>query len=342
MVTAANASATETVARRGGERVAATTPVVSIIVPAYNTAPFIAETLDSALAQTFRDYEIIVVNDGSPDTAELECALAPYRDRIVYIAQENRGLSGARNTAIRAARGRWLALLDSDDVWMPDYLAVQMEVLERDPTIDVLYPNALVFGDDPHAGREYMEICPSEGAVTFDSLVAQRCNVFICATMRRETVERVGMFDETLRSIEDFDLWLRIVKAGGRIAYHRRVLARYRKRRGSLSANPASMYEKALVVFDKAARTLALDDAERATLHETTTRFRALLRLTEGKQALARNDVGTAIEALSDANAFFRSRKIALALALMRRSPKLLQTLFHLRERVMLRAATRV
>lgn len=340
MTTADNASTPETVSMRVGAHVA-TTPVVSVIVPAYNTAPFIAETLDSVLAQTYGDYEIVVVNDGSPDTVELERALAPYFDRIVYITQENRGLSGARNTAIRASRGRLLALLDSDDVWLPDYLAVQVEEMERDPTIDVLYPNALVFGDDPHAGKEYMEICPSEGEVTFESLVTQRCNVFICATMRRETVVRAGMFDERLRSIEDFDLWLRIVKQGGRIAYHRRVLARYRKRAGSLSANAAAMYEKALVVFDKAGRTLSLDDTERATLREVTARFRAQLRLAEGKEALARNDVGAAIDGLSEANAFFHSRKIALALALMRLSPKLLQSLFHLRDRLVLRTATR-
>src|SRR5215207_6948796 len=252
------ATAETTPSRRVGRRVAGS-PAVSVIVPAYDTAPFIAETLDSVLAQTYPDYEIVVVNDGSPDTDELERVLAPYFEHIVYVRQENRGLSGARNTAIRASRAPLLALLDSDDVWLPDYLAVQVEAMERDPSVDVLYPNALVFGDDAHAGREYMEICPSEGEVTFESLVTQRCNVFICATARREAVERAGMFDESLRSIEDFDLWLRIVKGGGRIAYHRRVLARYRRRAGSLSANPAAMYEKALVVFDKAGRTLALD-----------------------------------------------------------------------------------
>jgi len=79
-------------------------PLVSVIVPAYNTAPFIAETLDSVFAQSMTDYEVIVVNDGSPDTPALEQALLPYRDRIRYIVQPNGGLSAARNTAIRASR----------------------------------------------------------------------------------------------------------------------------------------------------------------------------------------------------------------------------------------------
>ena len=95
------------------------TPRVSVIMPAYNVAAYIGETLESVFAQTYSDYEIIVVNDGSPDTPELERVLAPYSERIVYVTQENRGLSGARNTALKVARGEFIALLDSDDVWEP-------------------------------------------------------------------------------------------------------------------------------------------------------------------------------------------------------------------------------
>src|SRR5947209_18801381 len=102
-------------------------PAVSVIIPAYNAAQYIGEALDSVFAQTFTDYEVIVVNDDSPDTAELERALAPYRERVVYIKQENRGPGGARNTAILKARGECVALLDSDDVWLPTFLAEQME-----------------------------------------------------------------------------------------------------------------------------------------------------------------------------------------------------------------------
>jgi len=95
-------------------------PRVSVIVPAYNTAPFIAETLDSVFAQSMADFEVIVVNDGSPDTPALEQALLPYRARIRYIVQSNGGLSAARNTAIRASGSELVAFLDSDDVWEPD------------------------------------------------------------------------------------------------------------------------------------------------------------------------------------------------------------------------------
>jgi len=108
-------------------------PAVSVIIPAYNAAGFISETLQSVFAQTYRDFEIIVVNDGSPDTAALEAVLRPFADRLVYLPQENRGVSAARNTGIRAARGRYVAFLDSDDLWEPEFLAAQMGMLERDP-----------------------------------------------------------------------------------------------------------------------------------------------------------------------------------------------------------------
>jgi glycosyltransferase involved in cell wall biosynthesis len=98
---------------------------VSVIIPAYNVAPYIAETLKSVFGQTKSAFEVVVVNDGSPDTTELEEVLRPFRDRIVYLKQENRGLSGARNTGIRVATGDLIALLDGDDVWMPQYLETQ-------------------------------------------------------------------------------------------------------------------------------------------------------------------------------------------------------------------------
>src|SRR3982751_5296129 len=86
-------------------------PALSVIIPAYNTASYIGEALESVFAQDFTDYETIVVNDGSPDTLELERALEPYRERIIYLKQENRGPGGARNTGISRARGRYVAFL---------------------------------------------------------------------------------------------------------------------------------------------------------------------------------------------------------------------------------------
>ena len=104
-------------------------PLISVIIPAYNAASVIARTIDSVLSQTFTDFEILVVNDGSPDTPELEAVLESYR--IVYHKQENRGAGAARNVGVNNARGQFLAFLDADDYWLPNYLEAQMAVLQK-------------------------------------------------------------------------------------------------------------------------------------------------------------------------------------------------------------------
>src|SRR3989442_2756657 len=125
-------------------------PKVSDIIPAYNAAAFVGETLGSVFAQTFTDYEVIVINDGSPDTEAFERAIAPYRERLNYIEQENRGASAARNAGLRAARGEFVAFLDADDSWLPNYLEEQIKFL-RAHNVDLVCADAAIyneFGED--------------------------------------------------------------------------------------------------------------------------------------------------------------------------------------------------
>ena len=317
-----------------------TRPCISVVIPAYNTSSYIAETLASVAAQTFTDFETIVVNDGSPDTPALEAAIAPYRQAVRYIVQENRGLSGARNTGITAARGGLIALLDSDDVWEPDYLERQLAVL-RDEDLDVVYPNATTFGDPLRAGQLFMEMHPSSGPVSFESLVTQQCNVMVSVLARRDMVESAGLFDESLRSAEDFDLWLRIVHAGGRIGYHRRPLVRSRLHRGSLSADAVSMCQHVVRVLDKTARNMPLTPAQAALVADRRADFVALLRLHQGRRAFFAGDYRAAVTALSEANARLRRRKISMALLLLRFVPGLLLRAYDLRDRHVFRTSTR-
>ena len=317
-----------------------TPPCISVVIPAYNTSAYIADTLASVAAQTFTDFETIVVNDGSPDTPALEAAIAPFRERIRYIVQENRGLSGARNTGIAAARGGLIALLDSDDVWEPDYLEQQLAVL-RDENLDVVYPNATTFGDPLRAGRLFMDKHPSSGPVSFESLVTQQCNVMVSVLARRGVVESAGLFDESLRSAEDFDLWLRIVHAGGRIGYHRRPLVRSRLHRGSLSADAVSMCQHIVRVLDKAARNMPLTPAQAALVAERRADFVALLRLHQGRRAFFAGDHRAAVTALAEANTRLRRRKISMALLLLRCVPGLLLRAYDLRDRHVFRTSTR-
>ena len=209
-------------------------PTVSVVIPAYNVAPFICETLASIFAQTFTDYEVIVVNDGSPNTEEFERAIGPYRERLHYLKQENRGASAARNAGLRVARGKWIAFLDADDLWLPAYLEEQFRFI-REHNCDLVCADAEIFGESSEAGQTYMEAvmaaAPASGEVTFLDLVSgDRSLITSGVVARRELILEIGLFDEALRNAQDFDLWLRLAQHG-RLAYQRQVLLRYRARR---------------------------------------------------------------------------------------------------------------
>src|SRR5579871_5140104 len=114
------------------------TPKVSVIIPVYNVTRYIGETLNSLRSQTFRDFETILVNDGCPDTENLEKALLPWRGEVLYLKSGKwASVSTSRNTGIQASRGEYIALLDGDDIWEPDYLKVQTSLLDANPDIDV-------------------------------------------------------------------------------------------------------------------------------------------------------------------------------------------------------------
>ncbi len=199
-------------------------PLVSVVIPAWNVAPFIGEAIDSVLAQRYPNRELIVVNDGSPDAAQLDDVLARYADRreIRYLRQPNGGPSAARNLGIRHARGELIALLDGDDTWDPEYLSAQVDFLEQNPSLDVVYCDARLFGTGPLAGRTFMDGAPSSGDPTFERLIAMECAIpTTCVVARREAMVTAGLFDERFRRCEDYDLWLRMSAAGARFGYQR-------------------------------------------------------------------------------------------------------------------------
>jgi len=316
--------------------------LVSVVIPAYRAAQYIAAALDSVLAQTFKDFETIVVNDGSPDTVELEQVLGPYRDRILYLCQANQGLSGARNTGIRAARGKYIAPLDADDLWAPECLEAQLALLEADPSIDVLYGDARIIGDGLAAGRTVMELCPSAGEVTFERLVTRQCTVHVCvAVCRRETLVRAGLFDPELQRVQDIDLWVRLVRQGGRIAYHRRVLGYYRRHAGTLSADAVPMLEEYIAVLTKAARDPHLTPAQRDVLENQGVVERVSLELEKGKRAFLAGDAETAVRHLAGANAQHKSLRLSAVLMMLRVAPGFLRALHRWRDRYFYKLKTR-
>jgi glycosyltransferase involved in cell wall biosynthesis len=290
-------------------------------MPAYNVAVWISDALRSVFTQTFQNFEVIVVNDGSPDSEDLEAAIAPWRARLVYIRQANGGVAAARNTALRHARAPVIAQLDPDDMWEPDYLQSQLGVLNSDPGIHVVFPDLTFVGATPHAGRRFQELFPTADRPCFHSVLAGRRYIPYPVTARKDEIMRAGAFDSELRSAEDFDLWLRILHRGGQVAFNPRPLVRYRFRPGSLTQNGVQMASHRVRVLEKCLRTLRLTDVDRRELQAAIRRDTATVDLLRGREAFMAGDMRTAREHLGRANRYLNRPKLTALLWMLRLAP---------------------
>ena len=312
-------------------------PTVSIVMPAYNVAAYIGETLDSVFEQTFTDYEVILVNDGSPDTVELDKAIEPHLNRIRYIKQKNLGAGAARNEGLRAARGEFIAFLDADDLWLPNYLEEQLRFI-RENGFDLVCADAMHFGDSPLAGRTYMEtympIAPQAGEVTVLGLVSAEQSLITSGIVaRRAPIIEVGLFDEGLRNSQDFDLWLRLVRHGVRSGYQKQLLLRYRCHENSLSGDEINRTARQLRVYDKVESSLTPE--ERPAILSAIERRRALLEFELGKLYLEEGDFEKSRAAFSKADSWRRSWKTAVAVLLSGWSPGFMRAIYLRRVRRM-------
>ena len=184
---------------------------VSVIIPAYNAASTLPRALDSVLAQTFRESEVIVIDDGSTDNTQV--VLAPYFDKIRYIYQLNQERSAARNRGIAAANGKYIAFLDADDWWLPTKLERQVKVLEADATIGLVYNERLMVSPDGAISSAAAVTSHSNHfhflsfeALLFRDWAGSPSQVMVPANVLAVT----GNFNHNLRQGEDWDLWLRI------------------------------------------------------------------------------------------------------------------------------------
>jgi glycosyltransferase involved in cell wall biosynthesis len=219
-------------------------PLVSVVMPAYNVAWCVRRAVDSALAQSLRELEVIVINDGSTDdTLEV---LASYDDAIKVIDQANGGMSHARNAGIRAARGKYVAFLDADDWWLPEKLARQVELLDSRPELGFCSTAARV--EDPQGELLNLWRCTRARGNMLETIIAENAAVAggcSAVMVRRELFEQVGLFDESLRGFEDPDLWMRLA-AVCRYACIDEPLAVILRREKSVSRNLGTMREAAL------------------------------------------------------------------------------------------------
>ena len=233
-------------------------PAVSVVIPSYNQARYLAEAIDSALAQTWWDREIIVIDDGSDD--DTLAVAQRYGDHIRYHTQCNQGLAGARNTGLGLSRGDYVAFLDADDIWQPEYLGVLMALARSEPKAVVYFACAQCMDEQGRALPQRAGISPGANVNMYQTLLRANFLIPSAVVIRKSTLLQAGLFDSdrSLNGCEDWDLWLRLALEVP-FAGTRRCLVRYRLHPASLSADPSGMHRAAFAVVEK---NFGLDDGK--------------------------------------------------------------------------------
>ncbi|HEX9018010.1 MAG TPA: glycosyltransferase [Anaerolineaceae bacterium] len=224
-----------------------TKPLISVIIPAYNQAAYLREAVDSVLAQTCGDFELVVVDDGSTD--ETPQVLDGYHDpRVRVVRQPNAGLSAARNTGIRESSAPLVTLLDSDDFFFPEKLALLSDYIASHPEIGMVSGGTLLVDRQSQPLREARKF-----QVRLDLPTLLMGNPFTPSAVmfRREWLERAGVFDESLRACEDWDLWVRFAYAGCRMAWVEQTVVAYRYHSGQMTRESERMRKALMAVLGK-------------------------------------------------------------------------------------------
>lgn len=300
-------------------------PAISIVTPAYNAETYLAETVRSVLAQTFADFEMLIVDDGSTDrTAEIALSFAEQDSRIRVLRQVNAGISGARNAALAKSTAPVLALLDSDDIWFPTYLEQQVRTLETHPHASVVSANAINFGG-PFDGLPLRRVPPVVQPISLQTLIEHEDSVCIMSVFRRELCERIGGFDPSLRSSEDYDFWLRAAVAGFTILFNGEPLGLYRRRTQSVSADDGRMLLSIVRVLQKTKEALAdPTSAEAAAIDRQLDRFELAAVASAAKLALYNGDYGAAADGFATLARRRASLRLRVAALAARYAPNLL------------------
>ena len=279
----------------------AVAPTFSVIMPAYATGPYIEEAIRSVLAQTRRDWQLVVVDDGSPDDLAERVEKFTADPRVVLIRQENGGVAAARNTALAAAEGAWLIMLDSDDLIEPDYMARMAQLIDENPGVSLITPDArLVDEAGADLGRRYSQMSAIPPALSEDEALERLLdhNIFIpMSAARRSVVDELGGWDTNLNSIEDYDLWFRLAAAGHRCMITREPLAVYRVRAGSITRDAdghnGRVYQMRVLLMEKILRRGDLSPDHRRMAERSLRRAEAGRALAASRSALHQGDYAT-------------------------------------------------
>ena len=235
-------------------------PTVSVIIPTYNSAQYVVEAVESVLAQTWQDFEILVIDDGSTD--ETEQVLRRYKNPVRYLHQSNGGVAVARNRGIQESRGRYLAFLDADDTWLPDKLEFQINELQKHPQTQACYSAFTIVDADLNPlgiSRSQRQNSALEDLLTHGNIIGSICTV-LC---ERSLFDEVGGFDPKLSQCADWDMWVRLA-AHTEFLYLDEPLVTYRQHSTNMSRNAPLLEHDSLQVLTKGFAMPALSESLRA------------------------------------------------------------------------------
>ena len=306
-------------------------PAVSVIMAAYNVEPYLTAAMQSVIRQTFRDLELIVIDDGSTDQSyQLALANAGDDPRVRVLQKVNGGISSARNFGLRVATGGLIAFIDSDDIWDPEFLQAQVDVLAARPEVDIVSGNAWFLGG-LQPGRPARPVPDPRPVPDLLNIIEDENAVFIMTVFRRRVYETIGGFDEALRTNEDYDFWLRAAVAGFRFARNDRPLGHYRRRSDSLSAAEGQMIRGILLVYSKL-RSQLLDQPDMlAAVDAQVLRFERELLAAEARAAISERNFAAAGSSIAALHAVNGGMTLGLARFMARWTPGLLWKAYQLR-----------
>ncbi len=225
----------------------------SIVIPAYNAENYISQSLDSLIKQSFRNWEAIIVNDGSSDhTEEIALNYCKTDNRIKLINQPNKGVSIARNRAITAATGDILAFLDADDLWPPDKLEVSINEMKKFD-VDLIFTSSKHFTNDKNTVKLNLKVIEETlgGKEGYNYLLFENPLVMSSVVVKKKAVEKVSCFDENLQVCEDYHLWLKLAKYGYRLRGSNKTFTYYRRHEKQATKNILLMWCKRKEVIRK-------------------------------------------------------------------------------------------
>jgi glycosyltransferase involved in cell wall biosynthesis len=296
-------------------------PKVSIIIPAYNVEAYILDTLRSLVTQTFSDFEALIVDDGSTDrTASIVTEFIQQDSRFKFLQKSNGGLSSARNFGIQQAKGEYIALLDGDDTYLPNKLTTHVAVLDRNPSVGVVYSASQAIREN----GDSTWLTLSGKPLYKDALKSLLCKNFVGhgsnGIFRKEIIAEIGDFDESLKCVEDLDFWLRVASTKWQFYRVPSVQCGYRVRAAGLSFNLDRMQETQARVMQSAyQRNPELSATIAPTANAYFYRYLARTALTSGDRPRATAFMEQAWD--SDASIFLKDPRSLLTLLSIKLAP---------------------